>query len=191
MADESHTFASTRTRLEEIVTQVRKKDTSLEKSLDLLEEGVRLANACTELIDQQDWGVAPPAAAAARPGAVAGMDVSGVTDDPGAAPASAAASVTGEDAASRADAAQAEGDGEDAGIIASVEISPDQDTIADELLDGAPAGGVSGGTDESAHSDGGELADGEGAGSSFGDEDDIAEMEWGTAEDSDDSDAAQ
>jgi hypothetical protein len=34
---------------------VRKKDTSLEKSLDLLEEGVRLANQCTELIDQQDW----------------------------------------------------------------------------------------------------------------------------------------
>jgi hypothetical protein len=34
---------------------VRKKDTSLEKSLDLLEEGVRLANACTELIDHQDW----------------------------------------------------------------------------------------------------------------------------------------
>jgi exodeoxyribonuclease VII small subunit len=64
MADESHTFGSTRARLEEIVTQVRKKDTSLEKSLDLLEEGVRLANACTELIDHQDWGVAPPESAA-------------------------------------------------------------------------------------------------------------------------------
>jgi exodeoxyribonuclease VII small subunit len=63
MADDSHTFASTRTRLEEIVGQVRKKDTSLEKSLDLLEEGVRLANACTELIDQQDWGVTAPVSA--------------------------------------------------------------------------------------------------------------------------------
>jgi hypothetical protein len=42
---------------------VRKKDTSLEKSLDLLEEGVRLANACTELIDHQDWvSTAPPVA---------------------------------------------------------------------------------------------------------------------------------
>ena len=55
MADESHSFSTARARLEEIVSQVRKKDTSLEKSLDLLEEGVRLANACTELIDHQDW----------------------------------------------------------------------------------------------------------------------------------------
>ncbi|HEY5540602.1 MAG TPA: exodeoxyribonuclease VII small subunit [Coriobacteriia bacterium] len=55
MADESYSFNTARTRLEEIVSQVRKKDTSLEKSLDLLEEGVRLANACTELIDHQDW----------------------------------------------------------------------------------------------------------------------------------------
>ena len=55
MADESSSFSTARTRLEEIVTQVRKKDTSLDKSLELLEEGVRLANACTELIDHQDW----------------------------------------------------------------------------------------------------------------------------------------
>jgi len=60
MADESYNFATARNRLEEIVTQVRKKDTSLEKSLDLLEEGVRLANACTELIDNADWGNAVP-----------------------------------------------------------------------------------------------------------------------------------
>jgi exodeoxyribonuclease VII small subunit len=61
MADESYSFSTARTRLEDIVSQVRKKDTSLEKSLDLLEEGVRLANACTELIDRQDWtsGVTP------------------------------------------------------------------------------------------------------------------------------------
>lgn len=55
MADERHSFSSARTRLEEIVTQVRKKDTSLEKSLDLLEEGVRLANVCTELSDHTEW----------------------------------------------------------------------------------------------------------------------------------------
>jgi exodeoxyribonuclease VII small subunit len=61
MADESYSFSTARARLEEIVSQVRKKDTSLEKSLDLLEEGVKLANACTELIDHQDWaaGSAP------------------------------------------------------------------------------------------------------------------------------------
>jgi exodeoxyribonuclease VII small subunit len=55
MADESYSFSTARARLEDIVSEVRKKDTSLEKSLDLLEEGVRLANQCTELIDQQDW----------------------------------------------------------------------------------------------------------------------------------------
>ena len=57
MSDETYSFSTARTRLDEIVTQVRKKDTSLEKSLDLLEEGVRLANACTELIDHADWTV--------------------------------------------------------------------------------------------------------------------------------------
>lgn len=55
MPEDSYSFASARSRLEEIVGQVRKKDTSLEKSLDLLEEGVRLANQCTELIDHADW----------------------------------------------------------------------------------------------------------------------------------------
>ena len=55
MTDESYGFTAARARLEEIVAQVRKKDTSLEKSLDLLEEGVRLANVCTEQIDHADW----------------------------------------------------------------------------------------------------------------------------------------
>jgi len=55
MADERYSFTQARTRLEEIVTQVRKKDTSLEKSLDLLEEGVRLANVCTEQSDHTEW----------------------------------------------------------------------------------------------------------------------------------------
>ena len=58
MADESYGFTQVRSRLEEIVSAVRKKDTSLEKSLDLLEEGVRLANQCTELIDHADWEAA-------------------------------------------------------------------------------------------------------------------------------------
>ena len=42
-------------RLEEIVGEVRKKDVPLEKSLDLLEEGVKLANVCTEKTDQSNW----------------------------------------------------------------------------------------------------------------------------------------
>jgi len=67
MPEESYGFAQTRVRLEEIVTQVRKKDTSLEKSLDLLEEGVRLANQCTELIDHADWEAASMPVASAQP----------------------------------------------------------------------------------------------------------------------------
>ncbi len=55
MPDEAYSFAQARARLEDIVTQVRKKDVSLETSLDLLEEGVRLASQCTELIDSADW----------------------------------------------------------------------------------------------------------------------------------------
>jgi len=58
MPEDSYNFSSTRARLDDIVSQVRKKDTSLEKSLDLLEEGVRLANQCTELIDHADWEAA-------------------------------------------------------------------------------------------------------------------------------------
>lgn len=55
MADEKYTFAQARVRLEEIVGQVRDKDVSLEKSIELLEEGVRLANQCTELSDHTEW----------------------------------------------------------------------------------------------------------------------------------------
>lgn len=55
MSDERYTFESTRVRLDEILVAVRRKDTSLEQSLELLEEGVRLANLCNELIDQTSW----------------------------------------------------------------------------------------------------------------------------------------
>lgn len=55
MDADSVSYAQAKERLDELVVEVRKKDISLEKSLDLLEEGVRLANQCTELIDQADW----------------------------------------------------------------------------------------------------------------------------------------
>jgi len=42
-------------RLNEIVSLVRKKELGLEESIDLLEEGVRLANVCTENIDKTQW----------------------------------------------------------------------------------------------------------------------------------------
>lgn len=98
MSDEAYSFSTARVRLEEIVSQVRKKDTSLEKSLDLLEEGVRLANICTELVDHTDLsataaapddsesrdagdaGVAETSAAAADAGA--SDEVDGGPDEP-------------------------------------------------------------------------------------------------------------
>jgi exodeoxyribonuclease VII small subunit len=55
MTDETYTFEQTRARLDGILVEVRKKDTSLEQSLELLEEGVRLLNQCNELIDQTAW----------------------------------------------------------------------------------------------------------------------------------------
>jgi len=63
MTDERYTFEQARVRLEEIAAEVRKKDVSLEQSLDLLEEGVRLANICTELVDHTDLSASVVAAA--------------------------------------------------------------------------------------------------------------------------------
>jgi len=54
-AAEPNDYAKAKEQLDAIVGQVRHKDVSLEKSLDLLEEGVRLANRCTELIDRAAW----------------------------------------------------------------------------------------------------------------------------------------
>ncbi len=71
MAEEQG-FAQARARLDEIVGQVRKKDTSLEQSLDLLEEGVRLANQCTELVDHSEWRPAADAVDEPAHEAVAG-----------------------------------------------------------------------------------------------------------------------
>jgi len=93
MPEESYGFAKARVRLEEIVTQVRKKDTSLEKSLDLLEEGVRLANQCTELIDHADWEAG---------------DVAALTQE-SAEPVSPPIAEDGDDAAPNAEGSAAEG----------------------------------------------------------------------------------
>jgi exodeoxyribonuclease VII small subunit len=121
MADESYSFSTARTRLDAIVTQVRKKDTSLEKSLDLLEEGVRLANACTELIDHADW----VAAEATPPEAVetAEAEADAVTDASG--PNGDAQSEVAEDSGDPADEAWAD-------EVPSDGPMPDNDTAPDE-----------------------------------------------------------
>jgi len=48
-------FTEVRGRLEEIVHDIRDKDLSLEKSLDLYEEAIRLGNLCSDLIDKTDF----------------------------------------------------------------------------------------------------------------------------------------
>ena len=53
--EDPQNYSDAKARLDEIVKQVRAKDVSLERSLDLLEEGVKLANQCTEMIDQTRW----------------------------------------------------------------------------------------------------------------------------------------
>lgn len=90
MSDERTTFETTRARLEDIVGQVRRKDLSLEQSLDLLEEAVRLVNQCNESIDQTSFKsptpvpVADEAAAVAEVTEVAEVDIAaGVGDEPG------------------------------------------------------------------------------------------------------------
>jgi len=78
MSDERTTFETTRARLEDIVGQVRRKDLSLEQSLDLLEEAVRLVNQCNESIDQTSFkapATAPVADEAVAVAEVAESDV--------------------------------------------------------------------------------------------------------------------
>lgn len=52
---QKETFGEVRARLDEIVAQVRDKDVSLEKSLDLYEEAIKLGNRAAELIDKPDY----------------------------------------------------------------------------------------------------------------------------------------
>jgi exodeoxyribonuclease VII small subunit len=81
MTDETYTFEQTRVRLDGILVEVRKKDTSLEQSLELLEEGVRLLNQCNELIDQTAWRPLVPAPDEAEAEAVAPAGEGEGTDD--------------------------------------------------------------------------------------------------------------
>ena len=52
---EELSFEAALERLDEIVVQVKQEDVSLDRSLELLEEGVKLANACTEKTDHTYW----------------------------------------------------------------------------------------------------------------------------------------
>lgn len=64
MTDTAHeTFGEVRARLDEIVDEVRDKNLSLEKSLDLYEEAIKLGNRCAELVDKPDFTEAEAAMA--------------------------------------------------------------------------------------------------------------------------------
>lgn len=49
-----HTFDDITARLDEIIGQVRSKDTSLEKSLDLFDEAISLGSKAVDLVDSFD-----------------------------------------------------------------------------------------------------------------------------------------
>jgi len=107
MSDDRSTFETTRARLEDIVGQVRRKDVSLEQSLDLLEEAVRLVNQCNELIDQTSFKVPAPEASSGEAGVV---------------PADASAAVTVTEVVELADS---DGDGVADAIVDTVVVSED------------------------------------------------------------------
>jgi exonuclease VII small subunit len=118
--DDQNSYTRLKHRLEDIVVQVRSKDISLEKSLDLYEEALRLGGRCVEQIDRTDFTTEELAAvghedtetateaargdveglAAAGSGAVAKQDAAAAS---GVATASDAAAEP--DVATRADAA--------------------------------------------------------------------------------------
>lgn len=52
---ENLTYSEALDRLEEIADLVRKREVSLEDSLDLLEESIRLATICNQELDYTAW----------------------------------------------------------------------------------------------------------------------------------------
>ena len=51
MTEASRTFDDITERLDEIVATVRSKDTSLERSLDLFDEAIKLGSAAVDMVD--------------------------------------------------------------------------------------------------------------------------------------------
>ena len=84
------TFGEARKRLDEIVVEVRNKNLSLEKSLDLYEEAIKLGNRCAERVDKPDYTEDEALAAQA---AMQGADEAPAAED---APAAAEAAADAE-----------------------------------------------------------------------------------------------
>lgn len=60
------TFQQALARLNEIVAQAQKKETDIEKTVELLEEGLKLANYCTQNVDVADSSLSSNAASEAK-----------------------------------------------------------------------------------------------------------------------------
>lgn len=109
------TFDDITERLDEIIAQVRSKDTSLERSLDLFDEAIELGSRAVDMVDS--FGLSPreadmldeqeAAAAAAKSGDVASKSGDAASEVAGAAPESSAAS--GSAGAADADVVAADG----------------------------------------------------------------------------------
>lgn len=94
------TFDDITERLDEIIAQVRSKDTSLERSLDLFDEAIELGSRAVDMVDSFELSPREAdmldeqeaAAAAAKSGDVASKLGDAASEVAGAAPESRAAS---------------------------------------------------------------------------------------------------
>lgn len=94
------TFDDITERLDEIIAQVRSKDTSLERSLDLFDEAIELGSRAVDMVDSFELSPREAdmldeqeaAAAAAKSGDVASESDDAASEVAGAAPESGAAS---------------------------------------------------------------------------------------------------
>lgn len=94
------TFDDITERLDEIIAQVRSKDTSLERSLDLFDEAIELGSRAVDMVDSFELSPREAdmldeqeaAAAAAKSGDVASKSGDAASEVAGAAPESNAAS---------------------------------------------------------------------------------------------------
>lgn len=94
------TFDDITERLDEIIAQVRSKDTSLERSLDLFDEAIELGSRAVDMVDSFELSPREAdmldeqeaAAAAAKSGDVASKSGDAASEVAGAAPETSAAS---------------------------------------------------------------------------------------------------
>ena len=128
-------------RLDEIIAQVRSKDTSLERSLDLFDEAIELGSQAVEMVDSLD--LSPAEEEMLEGGGDAAGDAVASDGDPSADAAAA-------DASGAMDAPDAEGVPEDGAYAdetpadgSNASDAPDDRGAGRDSLDGAGDGAAS------------------------------------------------